>query len=174
MAFIRPSTNSTFHCHCLDGLKLIARLRLGLSQLRFHKFKHNFQDALNTICSCGTVEPTIHYFLYCPNFLNERLTLFNKFQSIDENILIEDDSKISKVLLFGDDPFNDVKHTSVLTASTEYILSTFWCSFISKLTLIYLSICSLFLVFYHEIALIFMLFNFVFSILTITYFRWFC
>ena len=46
---------------------------------------------------------------YCPNFSNERLTLFNKLQSIDENILSKDDSNISKVLLFGDDSFNDVK-----------------------------------------------------------------
>ena len=30
--FIRPSAMSNLHCHCLDGLKLITRLRLGLSQ----------------------------------------------------------------------------------------------------------------------------------------------
>ena len=124
LAFIRPSANSSFHCHCPDGLKLITRLRLGLSHLGFHKFKHNFQDVLNPTCSCGTVETTIHYLFYCPNFSNERLTLFNKLQSIDENILSKDDSKISKVLLLGDDSFNDVKNTSVLTASIEYILST--------------------------------------------------
>ena len=123
-AFIRPSANNTFHCQCPDGLKLITRLRLGLRYLRFHKFKHNFQDTLNTTCCCGTVETTIHYLLHCPNFSNERVTLFNKLQSIDENILSKDDSNISKVLHFGDDSFNDVKNTSVLTASIEYILST--------------------------------------------------
>ena len=124
MAFTRPFANSTFHCHCPDGLKLITRLRLGCSHPRFHKFKHNFQDTLNPICSCGTVETTIHSLLHCPNFSNERLTLFNKLQSIDENILSKDDFKISKVLIFGRDSFNDVKNASVLTASTEYILST--------------------------------------------------
>ena len=36
-------------------------------------------------------------------FSNARLTLLNKLQSIDENILSKDDSNISKVLLFGDD-----------------------------------------------------------------------
>ena len=123
LAFIRPAANSTFHCHSPDSLKLITRLRLGLSHLRFHKFKHNFQDTLNLIFSCGTVETTIHYLLRCPNFSNERLTPFTKLQSIDENILSEDDSNISKVLLFGEDSFNDIKNTSVLTASIEYILS---------------------------------------------------
>ena len=124
LAFIRPSTNSTFHCLNPNGLKLITRLRLGLSHLRFHKFKHSFQDTLNPICNCGTVETTIHYLLLCPNLSNERLTLFNKLQSIDENILSKDDPNISKVLLFGNNSFNDAKNTSVLTASVEYIIST--------------------------------------------------
>ena len=124
LVFIRTAANSTFHCHNPDGSKLIARLRLGLSHLRFHKCNHNFQDTLNPIFSCGTVEITIHYFLHCPNFSNERLTLFSKLQSIDENILSKDDSNISEVLLFGENSFNDIKNTSVLTASIEYILST--------------------------------------------------
>ena len=100
-------------CHCPDCLKLITKLRLGLSHLRFHKFKHNFKDTLNPTCCCGTVETTMHYLLHCPDFSNERLTLFNKLQSIYENILSKDESKISKVLLFGDDSFNDVKNASV-------------------------------------------------------------
>ena len=45
--FIRPSANNTFH-----SLKLITRLRLGSSHLRFHKFKHSSQDVLNPICNC--------------------------------------------------------------------------------------------------------------------------
>ena len=80
--------------HCPDSLKLITRLRLGLSHLRFLKFKHNFQDTLNPTCCCDTVKTTIHYLLHCPNFSNERVTLFSKLQSTDENILSKDDSKI--------------------------------------------------------------------------------
>ena len=124
MAFIRPVANGTFHCHSPDGLKLITRLRPGLSLLQFHKFKHIFQDTLNPIWSCGTVETAIDYLLHCPSFSNERLTLFIQLQSIDENVLSKDDSNIPKVLLFGEDSFNNIKNTSVLTASVEYILST--------------------------------------------------
>ena len=70
------------------------------------------------------METTIHYLLHCLNFSNERLTLSNKLQSTDGNILSKDDFRISKALLFGDDSFNDVKNSSVLTSSIEYTLST--------------------------------------------------
>ena len=56
LAFIRPFANSTFQCYNPKGLKLITRLRLGLSHLRFHKFKHT----LTPICNCGTVETAVH------------------------------------------------------------------------------------------------------------------
>ena len=37
--FIRPSPSCFFYIHNPKGIKLIARLRLGLSHLRKHKFK---------------------------------------------------------------------------------------------------------------------------------------
>ena len=120
---LRPFKKSTFQCHNPKGLKLISKLQLGLSHLRFHEFKHSFQDILNPICDCGAVETTVHYLLHCPNFSNERLIFFNKLQSTDANILSKDDPNISKVL-YSDHSFNDEKNTSFLTASFEYIIST--------------------------------------------------
>ena len=102
LASIRPSSNSTFLCKDPKGLKLIAKLRLGLSHLRFHEFKHIFQDALNPICNCGTIG-----LPFCPNFSNERLNLLNKIWSNDEIILSKNDSNVSKMLLFGDHSIND-------------------------------------------------------------------
>ena len=93
LRFIRPATNRNFHCHRRGGLKLITGLRLGLSYLRYNKFKYNSQDTLNPICSCGTVKTNIHCFLHCPTFLNERLTLFSKIESIHESIFSKDNSK---------------------------------------------------------------------------------
>ena len=40
LKFIRPSPNSVYNCHNPRGICLITRLRLGLSHLREHKFKH--------------------------------------------------------------------------------------------------------------------------------------
>ena len=86
---------------------------MGLGHLRFHEIKHSFHNTLNAIYNCSTVETTIHYLFHCPKFSNERLAVFNTLQSIDENIVSKNNSNISKVLLFGDHSFNDVKNTSV-------------------------------------------------------------
>ena len=41
---------------------IIMRLRVGMSLLREHKFKHNFQACLSPICSCGLdIESTSHF-----------------------------------------------------------------------------------------------------------------
>ena len=67
LKFIRPKANSFFNWLNPKRVKLITILRLGLSNLRDHKFKHSFQGCLNSICSCGIeVETTPHYLLQCP------------------------------------------------------------------------------------------------------------
>ena len=61
----RPIHNPIYNIYDLMGIWYLSRLRLGLSHLNDHKFRHNFQDCLNTLCPCSLeVESTIHYFLY--------------------------------------------------------------------------------------------------------------
>ena len=61
--FIRPSTNSTFGTNDVCVLKLSTCRRVGFSHLREHKFKHNFQDTLNSFCPCSLeAEGTNHFF----------------------------------------------------------------------------------------------------------------
>ena len=47
------------------GLKLLTRLRLGLSHLREHKFRHNFNDTSGT----NNLETSEHFLLHCPTYL---------------------------------------------------------------------------------------------------------
>ena len=47
LKFIRPKPEQVFKIHHPKGLKLLTRLRLGLSHLREHKFRHNFNDSYN-------------------------------------------------------------------------------------------------------------------------------
>ena len=121
LKFIRPSSSSIFNCHSPKGIKLIPRLRLSLSHLHEHKFWWNFQDTLNPICSCGDdIETTIHYLLYCPNYLDERRTLLGNLQSIGGNIHNKNNSQISKLLLFGVSSNNDASNACVLNATIQY------------------------------------------------------
>ena len=72
LKFIRPSTSNVFNCDNHKCIGLITRLCLGVSDLREHKFKHNFQDCFNPICSCGLhIESTSPYLLHCPAFNDE-------------------------------------------------------------------------------------------------------
>ena len=62
----RPVQNSIYNVFNVLEIKFLTRLRLGLSHLNEHKFKHNFQNCLNPLCSCSLeVESTIHFFLHC-------------------------------------------------------------------------------------------------------------
>ena len=82
LQFIRPTLRRTFKYHNPIGIKLITRLRLGLSHLRDHKFKHNFLDCLNPICCCGQdIETTVHYLLHCPIFSDERSIFSTTFEA---------------------------------------------------------------------------------------------
>ena len=53
LTFIRPSLSNFSNCNNYKGIILITRLRGDMSQLSEHKFKHNFQDCFDPICSCG-------------------------------------------------------------------------------------------------------------------------
>ena len=118
LKFVRPSSNSIFHWHSPKGIKLNTRLRLDLSHLCEHKFRHNFQDTLNPLCSCGDdIETTIHNLLHCPNYLDETRTLLDNLQSIGENSYDKNDSQISELLLFGISSNNDASNKCILNAT---------------------------------------------------------
>ena len=94
--FIRPAPNSIYNCHNPRGVKLITRLRFGLSHLREHKVKHNFQDSINLSCNCGhDIESTTHYLFHCPLFVNERTTFFSTLSSLDCTLLYNTDSSLT-------------------------------------------------------------------------------
>ena len=66
LKFIRHSENNVFVCSNLKGIQLLTRVRLGLSHLREHKFKHNFQDTINPTWNYGEgIETSCHYLLHC-------------------------------------------------------------------------------------------------------------
>ena len=103
-------------------------MRLGLSHLADHKFRHNFQDnfqvCLNPIFSCGQeMETTSHFLLHCLNYRCARKRFFEKINPIDSNILQQSDLSITKNLLFGSEKLKDDK-TMPYNVTIEFIQST--------------------------------------------------
>ena len=85
-------------------------MRFDLSHLVDHKFRHNFLNCLNPICSYGQkIETANHFFLHCLNYRCARKTFFEKINLIDSNIVQQNDLSITKYLLFGSEKLKDDK-----------------------------------------------------------------
>ena len=88
--FIRVGPNKLCNVHNLKGLKVLTRLRRGLSHLRAHKFSHNFSDFLNELCICGTnIESTKHFFSNGHYIYLEDIPLCCKFMMLRFQFLIK-------------------------------------------------------------------------------------
>ena len=95
LSFIRPLNFDIFGIRNSVKLQLLARLRLGLSHLNEYKFKHNFCDFLNLLCSRNVKpETTYHYLLRCHLLQIEWRTLFNYIKEIDEHITTDHKNQI--------------------------------------------------------------------------------
>ena len=71
----RPTAKPTYNLHNSIGLKYLTRLRLGLNYFKEHKFKQDFQDCVNPLCSCSLkIESLSDYFLHYHHFTNIRAT----------------------------------------------------------------------------------------------------
>ena len=122
---IRPKCNETYGIHNPAGLKLLTRLRLGLSHLNDYKFNHNFRDYINPLCSCSlTVENNVHFFLHCHHFPLQRQTLINNIKSIDKDIINETDSDLVNIHLFGSSKYEYHINSKILNFSIDFILKT--------------------------------------------------
>ena len=97
LSFIRPLPNKVSNSHNSQGLKLLTRFQIGLSHLCYHKFKHNFLDTINPLCSCGSdIETTLNFLLCCPNFMECRKTLLSEVSEINSELITRSDLALSK------------------------------------------------------------------------------
>ena len=132
----RPTAKSTYGIHNLIGLTFLTRLRLGLSHLHEHMFKHSVKYCVNPLCSCSLeIEYPSHFFLHCHYFTNIRSTL---------NIPRFSDSEIVELSLYGGSKFDLNQNTKILSSSISFILKSekFNGSFFKKRSDISRSYCS--------------------------------
>ena len=121
----RPTAKPTYNIHNPIGLKFLTRLRLGLSHLNEHKFKHNFQDCVNPLCSCSLeTESLSHFFLHCHHFRNILVTLFDDLQSVDRNIPSFSVNELVDLLLYGSPNFNLNQNNMIPSSSISLIIKS--------------------------------------------------
>ena len=103
----------------------MTRSRLGFSHLNEHRFRHNFQDCRNPLCSCSLdIEDTSHYLLHYHHFSQYRIDLMNSVKSILENVKSLSDNVKKDILLYGDSRLDGNKNKFILEATLTYIKST--------------------------------------------------
>ena len=112
---IQPLAAAVYNIHNPLRLKLLTRLRLGLSYLNEHRFNHSFESCLNPLCTCSLeVESTTHFFLHCYHFNAIHITLNNSLKGIDKDITKLSDSFFIKVILFGDSKYSNFQNHDIL------------------------------------------------------------
>ena len=126
LKFIRPSQTYVYNVNDYVGLKLLTRLRLNLSHLYEHKFRHNFQDTVNPLCSCSLEsESTTHFLLHCPFYNNQRIALFESIRDIDESISNLSEDNLANTLLYGNNElYSSETNTRILNCTICYLKSS--------------------------------------------------
>ena len=90
-----------------------------------HKFRHNFQDCLNSLYSFSLeIEDTVLYLLYYHHFSQYCFDLINSVKSISDNFESFSDNVKKGILLYGDSRFDTNKNKLILESTIIYIKNT--------------------------------------------------
>ena len=102
LTFVRHLENESYGICDPLGVRLLKISRLGFNQSRQHKFRHNFADTLNPLCSCSLkMEDTEHYFLRSQKTLSFRTTLKNDLNNINSVIASLNPNDLLRVIFYG-------------------------------------------------------------------------
>ena len=124
---IRPLPNSVFRIHDPTGLSYLTQLRVGLSKLNFHKFKHNFRDTINPMCPTNDgIEDTEHFLLLCPSFDVPRRDLLAGVSALLRPLGHTNPSNefLMRILLYGDKDFPASLNKDILLLTLRFIHET--------------------------------------------------
>ena len=103
-------------------MKLLTHLRLDFSHLNEHKFRHNFNDTINPMCSCGKEpEATVHYLLRCDLYSIYRLELLNYVCDLNGSLKNSSEEKLSKILLHGAEDFIPQLNSEILKCTIKFV-----------------------------------------------------
>ena len=125
LSFVKTSENSVIAINDNNGIKLLTRLRLNFSHLNEHKFRHNFLNTLNPMCSCGSEpETTAHFLLRCQNHVMNRSKLLKNVYNLDQTLRNYDDDHLIHILLYGSEKFNFNLNKDIIKLTICYLKDT--------------------------------------------------
>ena len=128
MSIILPTAKSLFGIFDPIGLSYLLQIRVGLSKLNFHKFKHNFRDTINPMCPTNDgIENAEHFSLLCPAFDIQRRDLLTgvsellrpvvQIDTLSNNVLVQ-------YLLNGNKELCDDVHKNIIKKTINVIHKT--------------------------------------------------
>ena len=118
------------------GLSHLTRLRVGLSKLNFHKFRHNFKDTVNPMCPTNDgVEDTEYFLLLCPSFVVQRQNLLAEILPLLRPFRYANLSNevLTQLLLYGDENLPNNVNRNILKLTLRFIKETGLLKALSKL-----------------------------------------
>ena len=120
--FIRPKGNSFYSIRDNDGIRLLTKIRVTFSDLRDHRFNHNF-NCTSPVCLCGLDDETsVHFLLCCPRYGDLRNEYLGKICTIigsDVTILPYD--HLCDILMYGSNVYNDNVNEKIIKETIYYI-----------------------------------------------------
>ena len=110
--------------HDPKGLSILTLLRLGLTKLNFHKFKHNFSDTLNPLCPVKDgIEDMEHFLLLCHAYDTDRRDLLDNVSAIlqPHGLTNLSNEALLQIILYAHEKLSLNSNTKILEATLKYI-----------------------------------------------------
>ena len=121
---IRPQNKKCFNVNDKNGIKILTKLRVEFSDLRAHRFRHNF-NCLSPICRCEVEdESNIHYLTVCDVFSEQRINLFASVSGLIPNFNSLSNEEITQYLLYGIKSLKDEVNMKILKETISFIVAT--------------------------------------------------
>ena len=123
--FIRPVGHLIFGIRDKSGVHLLTKIRVNFSDLREHRYNHNF-NCFSPVCACGIEEETsLHYILHCPRYTSDRIILLSKISDIvGSNVSVLPDEHLFSLLIYGSNVFSSYSNLLMIKHTITYIRKT--------------------------------------------------
>ena len=119
---VRPRRQSYSGVHDIEGIRYLAQVRVKFSDLREHRFRHNFH-CLSPLCLWGNGEENDeHFLLYCPRYVNQRKDYLDEVSNLVGSGIFELTSNdLCTLLLCGNEQFDTVTNRAINEATVQFI-----------------------------------------------------